>query len=107
MIERESIGECLRSSQILNAIPSPNLSALRNSAYLSVLHHVVLCCHQTTPMDHTVLKQSSGPTSSDSLQVWFEKAESSDVAQSIPQCSLFFDLMLLCHQGFGNAYVPS
>jgi hypothetical protein len=37
-------------------------------------------------MDHTVLKQSSGPTSSDSLQVWLVKAKSSDVAESIPQC---------------------
>jgi hypothetical protein len=37
-------------------------------------------------MDHTVLKQSSGPTSSDSLKVWIEKAKSSDVAQFIPQC---------------------
>jgi hypothetical protein len=58
-------------------------------------------------MDHPVLKQSSGPTSSDSLQVWLEKAKSSDVAQSIPQCSLFFGLMLLCHHGFGNAYIAA
>jgi hypothetical protein len=36
VIEEESIGECFRSSQIFNAIPSPNFSALRNSACLSV-----------------------------------------------------------------------
>ena len=48
---------------------------------------VVLCYAQTTQINHTVLKQSSRPTSSDSLQVWLGKAESSDVAQSIPHCS--------------------
>jgi hypothetical protein len=37
MIEEERIAECIRSSQILNAIPSPNFSALWNSARLSVL----------------------------------------------------------------------
>jgi len=35
--KEESIKGCFRSSQILNAIPSPNFSALRNSAFLSVL----------------------------------------------------------------------
>jgi len=50
-----------------------------------------------------VLKQSSGPTLSDSLEVWLRKAKSSDVAQSIPQCSLFLCFLLLCHHGFGNA----
>jgi hypothetical protein len=48
---------------------------------------VVLCHPQATPIDHTVLKQSSRPTLSASLQVWLGKAKSSDVAQSIPQCS--------------------
>jgi len=65
----------------------------------------VLCHFLATPIDHTVLKQSSRPTLSASLQVWLGKAKSSDVAQSIPQCSLFFGFMLLCHHGFGNAYL--
>jgi hypothetical protein len=37
MIEEESIGECIRSSKIFHSIPSPNFSALWNSACLSVL----------------------------------------------------------------------
>jgi hypothetical protein len=32
VIDEESIGECIRSSQIFHAIPSPNFSALWNSA---------------------------------------------------------------------------
>ena len=40
VIEEESIGECLRSSQIFNAIPSPNFSALWNSATPSVFSHL-------------------------------------------------------------------
>jgi len=37
MIQEESIKECLRSSQILNAIPSPHFSALWNSTHLYAL----------------------------------------------------------------------
>jgi len=37
VIEEESIGECFPSSQIFHAIPSPNFSALWNSARSSVL----------------------------------------------------------------------
>jgi hypothetical protein len=51
-----------------------------------------------------MLKQSSLPTPSASLQVWLGKAKSSDVAQSIPPCSPFPGLMLLCDGDFGNAY---
>jgi len=65
---------------------------------------VVLYHPQAAPIEQTVLKQSSRPTQSASLQVWLKKAKSSDFAQSIPQCSLFLGLMPLCHHGFGNAY---
>jgi hypothetical protein len=65
---------------------------------------VVLCHPQPDPVDPTVLNQSSRPTSSDPLQVWLGKAKSSDVALSIPRCSIFPVLTLLCHHGFGNGY---
>jgi hypothetical protein len=66
---------------------------------------VFLCHPQAIPIDHIVLKQSSRPTSSASLQVRHGKAKSSDVAQSIPHFSLFSVLMLLCHYGNKDAYM--
>jgi hypothetical protein len=39
------------------------------------------------------LKQSSGPTSSDSLEEQFGKAKSSDVAQFISKCSILFCIL--------------
>jgi hypothetical protein len=105
VIEEESIGEWFRSSQILYAIPSPNFLALWNSACPSFLSAVDLCHTKATPIDPTELKQSSRPISSASLQVWFGKAKSSDVAQSIPHCSLFFAFMHLWHNGNSDACV--
>jgi hypothetical protein len=80
------------------------LGAVELRTLISSHTFVILCHPQATPLNHTVLKQSSRPTSSDSLQVWLGKAKSSDVALSIPQCSLLFGLMLLYYQCSGNAY---
>jgi len=56
---------------------------------------------QYRPIDYTVLKQSSGPTPSDSLEERLGKAKSSDVAK----CSHRFGLQLSCHHGFGDASI--
>jgi len=49
------------------------------------------------PMYYVVLKQSSGPTPSGSLEERLGKAKSSDVASSIPEYSSQLSKLLLTH----------
>ena len=71
------------------------LGAVELRTFICSCIPLVLCHLQVTPIEQTVLKQSSRPIPSASRQVWLGKAKSSDVALSIPQCSLFLGLMLL------------
>ena len=70
------------------------------------IHLLPICLRhlQHHRLNYPVLKQSSGPTPSDSLEERLGKAKSSDVAQFIPQCSNLFNLLLQYHHGAGNPY---
>ena len=97
---KKALGNVFAPVRFLTPFPPQTSRPCGTPHVYLLLHQVVLSYPQAYPIDHTVLKQSSGPTVSDSLQIWLRKAKSSDVAQSIPQCSLLFDILFLCHQGF-------
>jgi hypothetical protein len=64
---------------------------------------VILSHPQATPIDQTVLNQSSRPTPSASLQVWLGKAGLGWVG--VFRCRSIHPPMLLYHHGFGNGYI--
>ena len=64
-----------------------------------IIYHARISLRHTycRSMYYVVLKQSSGPTPSGSLEERFGKAKSSDVASSIPECSFNLSAFRLTH----------